>query len=149
MSFLAKETIDQLKRQWTDRLITVKADARPELKRFEGKVGRVVTVSYSGRAVVDFGDGTYGVRLGANFYRVDNDLPVATAGSARTARAATGAGSGAETNRGAAWRPRLHGDGSGKLTAAASTGTSTTLTFASTSDYLGVKRLKAGGKRRK
>lgn len=26
--------------------------------------------------VVDFDDGTYGVRLGNNFYRVDNDLPV-------------------------------------------------------------------------
>jgi hypothetical protein len=30
--------------------------------------------------VVDFGDGTYGVRLGNNFYRVDNDLPVAPNG---------------------------------------------------------------------
>lgn len=28
--------------------------------------------------VVDFNDGTYGVRLGNNFYRVDNDLPVNT-----------------------------------------------------------------------
>src|SRR5262249_38050883 len=26
--------------------------------------------------VVDFGDGTYGVAIGGNFYRVDNDLPV-------------------------------------------------------------------------
>jgi hypothetical protein len=31
--------------------------------------------------VVDFGDGTYGVRLGNNFYRVDNDLPVAHVGN--------------------------------------------------------------------
>lgn len=30
--------------------------------------------------VVDFDDGTYGVRLGSNFYRVDNDLPVDFAG---------------------------------------------------------------------
>ena len=28
------------------------------------------------RNVVDFGDGTYGVHLGNNFYRVDNELPV-------------------------------------------------------------------------
>jgi hypothetical protein len=28
--------------------------------------------------IVDFHDGTYGVRLGDNFYRVDNDLPVRT-----------------------------------------------------------------------
>jgi hypothetical protein len=59
MAFHSQADIDQLKRQWTDRLITVKADARPELKRFEGKVGRVVTVSYSGRAVVDFADGAW------------------------------------------------------------------------------------------
>jgi len=26
--------------------------------------------------IVDFDDGTYGVRLGSNFYRVDNDLPI-------------------------------------------------------------------------
>lgn len=31
--------------------------------------------------VVDFGDGTYGVKLGDQFYRVDNDLPVAHSGN--------------------------------------------------------------------
>ncbi len=31
--------------------------------------------------VADFGDGTYGVRLGGNFYRVDGDLPTWSAGS--------------------------------------------------------------------
>lgn len=31
-------------------------------------------------SIVDFGDGTYGVHLGDNFYRVDNDLPVAVVG---------------------------------------------------------------------
>jgi hypothetical protein len=41
--------------------------------------------------VVDFGDGTYGVRLGNNFYRVDNDLPVANPASSRPAYAALGA----------------------------------------------------------
>jgi hypothetical protein len=59
MAFLSQADVDQLKRTWTDRFVTVKADARPELKRFEGKVGRVVTVSYSGRAVVDFADGAW------------------------------------------------------------------------------------------
>jgi hypothetical protein len=59
MAFPTQADVDQLKRQWTDRFITVKPDARPELKRFEGKVGRVVTVSYSGRAVVDFADGAW------------------------------------------------------------------------------------------
>lgn len=31
--------------------------------------------------VVDFGDGTYGVKLGDEFFRVDNDLPVAHVGN--------------------------------------------------------------------
>lgn len=36
--------------------------------------------------VVDFGDGTYGVKIAGNFYRVDNDLPVlARTGSMRFA----------------------------------------------------------------
>lgn len=38
----------------------------------------------------------------------------------------------------------LHGDGTGKLTNAASTGTATTLVFAGTTDYLGVKRVRPG-----
>src|SRR5207237_8223731 len=41
--------------------------------------------------VVDFADGTYGVRLGDNFYRVDGDLPVASATSADPAYAGLGA----------------------------------------------------------
>ena len=39
--------------------------------------------------IVDFNDGTYGVRLGNSFYRVDNDLPV-KAGSSQPAFAALG-----------------------------------------------------------
>lgn len=42
--------------------------------------------------LVDFGDGTFGVRYGANFYRVDNDLPVLSAGSSTPAYAGLGAG---------------------------------------------------------
>ncbi|HEX3148697.1 MAG TPA: hypothetical protein VHR66_11470 [Gemmataceae bacterium] len=49
---------EELKRVWTDRLVTAKAD-QPELKRFEGKVGRVVTVNWSGKAIVDFCDGAW------------------------------------------------------------------------------------------
>jgi hypothetical protein len=49
---------EELKRVWTDRLVTAKAD-RPELERFAGKVGRVVTVNWSGKAIVDFGDGAW------------------------------------------------------------------------------------------
>ena len=43
----------------TDRFVTVKPDSRPELKRFEGLVGRVITVNYGGRAIVDFADGAW------------------------------------------------------------------------------------------
>ena len=59
MPFPSKAAVDDLKRAWTDKLVRVKADARPDLKRFEGKVGRVVTVNYGGRAVVDFADGAW------------------------------------------------------------------------------------------
>jgi hypothetical protein len=47
---------DQLKKEWTDQFVQVKED-RPELKRFAGIVGRVVTVNWNGKAVVDFQDG--------------------------------------------------------------------------------------------
>jgi len=49
-------SMDELKRQWTDQYVTVKLE-RPELKRFAGIVGRVVTVNYNGRALIDFQDG--------------------------------------------------------------------------------------------
>ena len=52
------ELAGELRRTWTDRLVMVKAE-RPELKRFEGKVGRVVTVNWSGKAIVDFADGAW------------------------------------------------------------------------------------------
>jgi hypothetical protein len=42
--------------QWTDQYVEVNPD-RPELKRFAGIVGRVVTVNLSNKALVDFQDG--------------------------------------------------------------------------------------------
>ena len=48
--------IEELQREWTDQFVTVNAD-RPELKRFAGIIGRVVTVNYGGKAVIDFQDG--------------------------------------------------------------------------------------------
>jgi hypothetical protein len=47
---------DELKREWTDQYVEVKPD-RPELKRFAGIVGRVVTVNWNNKAVIDFQDG--------------------------------------------------------------------------------------------
>jgi hypothetical protein len=52
------ELIEALRDTWTDRLVTVKPGTE-ELKRFEGKVGRVVTVNWSGKAIVDFADGAW------------------------------------------------------------------------------------------
>jgi hypothetical protein len=50
------QTHDELKREWTDQYVTVNPD-RPELKRFAGIIGRVITVNWNGMALVDFQDG--------------------------------------------------------------------------------------------
>jgi hypothetical protein len=47
---------EALKRDWTDQYVTVNPDC-PELARFKGIVGRVVTVNFNNKAVVDFQDG--------------------------------------------------------------------------------------------
>jgi hypothetical protein len=47
---------EALKREWTDQYVQVNPE-RPELKRFEGIVGRVVTVNWNNKAVIDFQDG--------------------------------------------------------------------------------------------
>jgi Calpain family cysteine protease/RTX calcium-binding nonapeptide repeat (4 copies) len=48
--------------------------------------------------VVDFNDGTYGVRLGDNFYRVDNELPVASAAGGAVSANLTNAALGAQNS---------------------------------------------------
>jgi hypothetical protein len=47
---------EALKREWTDQYVEVNPD-RPELARFRGIVGRVVTVNRNNKALVDFQDG--------------------------------------------------------------------------------------------
>ena len=47
---------EALKREWTDQYVEVSPD-RPELARFAGIVGRVVTVNHNNKALVDFQDG--------------------------------------------------------------------------------------------
>jgi uncharacterized protein with von Willebrand factor type A (vWA) domain len=49
---------DALKREWTDRYVEVNPE-RPELKRFAGIVGRVITVNQNNKALVDFCDGAW------------------------------------------------------------------------------------------
>jgi hypothetical protein len=52
---------EALKQEWTDQYVVANLE-RPELKRFandkgEPLIGRVVTVNYNNKALVDFGDG--------------------------------------------------------------------------------------------
>jgi ribosomal protein L28 len=47
---------EALKREWTDQFVVVNPD-HPELKRFDGIVGRVITVNFNNKAVIDFQDG--------------------------------------------------------------------------------------------
>lgn len=47
---------DELKREWTDQYVQVNPN-QLELKRFAGIVGRVVTVNWNNKAVIDFQDG--------------------------------------------------------------------------------------------
>ena len=48
--------IEALRAEWTDQFVKANAD-RPELRRFGETVGRVVTVNFNGKALVDFQDG--------------------------------------------------------------------------------------------
>jgi hypothetical protein len=48
--------IDELRNEWIDQYVTVHPD-KPELQRFGGIVGRVITVNYNGKALIDFQDG--------------------------------------------------------------------------------------------
>jgi len=47
---------ESLKREWTDQYVHVNPE-QPELRRFAGIVGRVVTVNCNNKALVDFQDG--------------------------------------------------------------------------------------------
>jgi hypothetical protein len=61
------ERIDDLRKEWVDQYVKVNAE-RPELSRFKDIVGRVVTVNYNGKAVVDFQDGGwYDITAAAEF----------------------------------------------------------------------------------
>jgi hypothetical protein len=47
---------DELRSHWIDQYVRANPN-RPELKRFGDTVGRIVTVNYNGKALVDFQDG--------------------------------------------------------------------------------------------
>jgi hypothetical protein len=48
--------IEALRAEWTDQYVRANPE-RPELRRFGDVVGRVVTVNFNGKALVDFQDG--------------------------------------------------------------------------------------------
>lgn len=52
------EKFELAKEEWTDQFVTVD-DTRPELNRFKETVGRVVTVNWNMRCLVDFADGAW------------------------------------------------------------------------------------------
>jgi hypothetical protein len=56
MNTITISQCEALKKEWTDQYVSVKPE-RPELKRFANVVGRVITVNYNGKAVIDFQDG--------------------------------------------------------------------------------------------
>jgi len=58
MAFPNFAEADELKRIWTDKFVRVKSGL-PQYDRFTGKIGRVVTVNYGGKALVDFADGAW------------------------------------------------------------------------------------------
>src|SRR5260370_40753869 len=49
---------EEIKREWTDQFVQVNP-VHSELKRFEGITGRVVTVNWSNKPIVDFQDGAW------------------------------------------------------------------------------------------
>ena len=50
------DQIEQLRQQWTDKWVVVD-ESRPELARFAGMAGRVVTINMNGKALVEFQEG--------------------------------------------------------------------------------------------
>ena len=58
MRFPTPDEAEALKRAWTDRFVQVRP-GHAEYERFAGRVGRVVTVNFGGRAIVDFADGAW------------------------------------------------------------------------------------------
>jgi hypothetical protein len=61
--------IDSLKRQWTNKYVVVD-ESRPELKRFAGKVGQVITVNMNGKCLVLFEEGWGRYDIDPAFLRV-------------------------------------------------------------------------------
>jgi len=53
------EQILRYRQEWTDRLVRYREPPPAHATRFQGRVGRVITINWSGRAIVDFADGAW------------------------------------------------------------------------------------------
>jgi hypothetical protein len=58
MRFPTYAEAEELKQTWTDKFVRVKP-GRPDYERFKDKIGRVITVNFGGKALVDFADGAW------------------------------------------------------------------------------------------
>ncbi len=50
--------VEALKDEWTDQFVRVTGN-RPELAHFDSMVGKVITVNFDGKAIIDFADGAW------------------------------------------------------------------------------------------
>jgi hypothetical protein len=65
----AESLTEALKREWTDQYVEVNPEV-PELRRFQGIVGRVITVNWNNKALIDFQDGGwYDITASAEYLR--------------------------------------------------------------------------------
>ena len=58
MNIIPISQCEALKKEWSDQLVMVKPE-RQELARFANIVGRIITVNYNGKALIDFQDGAW------------------------------------------------------------------------------------------
>ena len=72
------QQIEQLRAEWTDQFVRVNLN-QPELRRFKEIVGRVVTVNWNGKALIDFQDGGWYDVTASNAYLTKVNPAEATA----------------------------------------------------------------------
>lgn len=82
------DRIENLRLEYTDQYVTVNSP-RPELARFKGKVGRVITINWNGRALVQFDSA-----VDRGWYDIDlDDLRVVDPPSSKTGQGASSSAS--------------------------------------------------------
>jgi hypothetical protein len=83
MATAANARHEALLHEWTDQFVMVNPE-QPELKRFAGIVGRVVTVNWNNKALIDFQDGGwYDITASSEFLQKLDPLDARTKFDAR------------------------------------------------------------------